>query len=92
MTDILIADNGTIFANGDLNVGDCDAQNKHFLIDWAKGSLKEFPATGVGAESFLEDEDPAAFLREVRTQFVADGLKVNKIVLDGGKIKIDANY
>lgn len=92
MTDILIAEDGTIFKDGDINVGECDAQNKKFLIEWAKGSVKEFPATCVGAESFLEDEDPSAFLREVRTQYVADGMKVNKIILEEGKIKIDANY
>lgn len=93
MIDVLLDfENKTMFANGDIRTGECDEQNKRLLLMSEKGSWKEFPATGVGAASFLEAEDPAAFLREVRTQFTADGMEVNKVVFDGNKLQVDAEY
>jgi hypothetical protein len=93
MKDFLIDfDNQTLFYNGDIRIGACNQQNQRLLITCAKGSFKEFPATCVGAATFLEGEDAAGFLREVRTQFQADGMVVNKIAMEGNKLKVDASY
>jgi len=93
MTDFLIdKDNGTLFENGDIRTGESNRQHMHHLLACAKASFKEFPATCVGAADFLESEDEAAFLREVRSQFTADGMTVNKIAVVDGKIKVNANY
>jgi hypothetical protein len=83
---------GSICKNGDLFTGESDDQNKRILIVTEKGSFKEFPATGVGAATFLENEDQAGLYREVRTQFIADGMTVNRLVIEDGKLKVDANY
>jgi hypothetical protein len=93
MKDLLLNfTNKTIFANGDIKTGESDQQHQNLLIVCAKGSFKEFPATCVGANEFLENEDAAGFLREVRTQFTNDGMTVNKIVFEDNKLKVDANY
>jgi hypothetical protein len=84
--------NGKLFANGDISTGTSDKQNMDLLIECEKGSFKEFPATCVGAASYLESEDAAGFLRDVRTQFQADGITVNKIVFEGDTMKVDAKY
>lgn len=90
----IVADfsNGTIFKAGDLNTGPCDTQNQYLLLMCEKGSFKQFPATGVGMVNYLEGEDPAALLREVRTQFMADGLKISRVVMEDYKLKVDATY
>lgn len=78
--------------DGDLHVGESDTQHKELLVVTGKGSWKEFPATGVGAADYLEAEDAAGFLREVRTQYNADGMQVKEIGFDGNKLKTDASY
>jgi hypothetical protein len=93
MKDFLIdKEDGTLFENGDIRTGESNRQHMDHLLACAKGSFKEFPATCVGAADFLESEDEAALLREIRTQFTADGITVNRILVENGKIKIDANY
>lgn len=84
--------NKKLFANGDIMTGESDDQNKYLLLMSEKGSFKEFPATGVGAATFLESEDASGLLREVRTQFQADGMTVNKVMIEGEQLKIDAKY
>jgi hypothetical protein len=94
MKDFLIdSETGDLaFANGDIKTGESDQQHQRLLLMTGKGAWKEFPATGVGAASFLEAEDPAGFLREVKAQFTADGMRVKKIVFENNKLRIDANY
>jgi hypothetical protein len=93
MKDFLIDEDGDLaFENGDLKTGDSDRQNQGLLIECEKGSFKEFPTTGVGAATFLEDEDLAGLLRETRRQFIEDGMTVNKIFIQDGKLMIDAEY
>lgn len=81
-----------IFANGDLRTGDSELQHQELLIVCEPGSFKEFPATCVGAFGYLEDNDPGGFLREVRSQFLADGMKVKSITLENNRLKYDASY
>jgi hypothetical protein len=93
MTDFLIdTANGTLFANGDIRTGLSDNQHKRHLLLCQKGSFKQYPATGVGAADFLESEDEAGFLREIRAQFTADGMTVRELKLTGEKLEIDASY
>jgi len=91
--DFLLDSNGDLsFENGDIKCGTSDNQHKQLLLICDKGSFKEFPATCVGAANYLESEDSAALLREVRTQFTSDGMTVTKITIDGEKLNIDAKY
>jgi hypothetical protein len=94
MQDVLFNfSDGTIFKNGDLNIGVCDDQNKTILLVCEKGSFKEFPSTCVGAGSYLETEDTDALIREVRAQFSADGMTVKSVSIDSdNKLRVDASY
>lgn len=94
MKDLLLdTESGDIATkDGDFVIGTSDQQHQRLLLLTQKGSWKESPTTGVGAASFLEAEDPATFLREVRTQFNADGMTVNKIAFEQNKLRVDANY
>ncbi|MBT1702964.1 hypothetical protein [Chryseosolibacter indicus] len=93
MKDFLLDfENKRLFENGDIRTGESDNQNKHLLIVSEKASFKEFPATCVGAANYLESEDVSGLLREVRSQFTADGMTVNKVLIEDGKLKVDADY
>jgi hypothetical protein len=93
MKDFLINyTNQTLFKNGDISTGESDNQHKRHLLVCAKGSFKEFPSATVGAMDFLESEDEAGFLREVRTKYTEDGMTVNEISTEDGKLKVDAKY
>ena len=79
--------------NGDFVIGNSSTQHKRLLLMFEKGALKEFPLVGIGANTFLESEDGAGFLRETRVQFQADGMEVKSLGFDAnGMLKIDADY
>jgi hypothetical protein len=93
MTDILLnSDLDVAIRNGDLVLGESTSQQQQLLLITEKGSWKENPTVGIGAASYLEDEDPAGLLREIKLQFSQDGMAVNKIAFGNSKIEIDANY
>lgn len=80
------------FENGDIKVGESDAQHQRLLLMTQKGSWKEFPTAGVGLASFLEDENPDGMIKEINQQFSGDGMTINKIAIEDGKLKVDADY
>lgn len=94
MTDILLdTETGALaIASGDFKMGESDRQHQKLLLITDKGAWKEFPTAGVGAANYLEAENPADLIKEVRQQFAADGMKVSGIAVENGKLKIDASY
>jgi hypothetical protein len=79
--------------NGSLAIGDTTAQNQKLLIFANKGEFKSRPMRGVGANLFLEDDNPDGLAREIRTEFIADGMTVNKINISSElELEIDAYY
>ena len=93
MVDFLINDNGElIIQNGDFATGTSDGQQQKLLLICEKGSIKEYPVTGVGAFRFLEGEDAAELLRQINIQFTGDGMNVNSLKVENGKINVDATY
>ena len=79
--------------NGSLAVGDSTAQNQKILILANKGDFKMRPMRGVGAARFLESEIPSDFAREIRTEFVADGMTVNSIQIGTNlELQVEASY
>lgn len=89
-------------SDGDLSVGDgtdsivfglSDTQHQNLLLLTDKGQWKENPDCGVGAIKYLENEDAAGFMREIRVQFTGDGMKVTTLKIDKtGKVQIEASY
>jgi hypothetical protein len=93
MKDLMLNSNGDLqITNNDLVIGESDQQHQKLLLIAEPGSIKEFPTVGVGLANFLEGEDDGLMMQTIRNQFDADGMTINSISVDNGKIKIDANY
>lgn len=95
MTDFLLDDDLDLLISddGDFVVGESTAQHQKILILADKTEFKDVPMRGVGARRYLEDSEPSNLAREIRTEFVADGMTVNRIkIADDLSIQLDANY
>ncbi|MBO4233909.1 hypothetical protein [Riemerella anatipestifer] len=92
--DILLDDNmDLMFSGGDFSVGDSTYQHQQILIFSDKGEFKQFPNIGVGSRRYLESERPDEFAREIRQQFIADGMKVEEIKIEEDlTLNINAHY
>ena len=74
-------------------VGEVTYQNQCTILLANPGEFKYRPKTGVGIESFLDEESPENMLREIRTQLAAEGMKVQKIGFgENGNLEIEAEY
>ncbi|MCW3467644.1 hypothetical protein [Chitinophaga nivalis] len=94
MKDILLNKETDLdIAAGDLVTGSSELQQQELLLINNKGTIKEFPATGIDAYGYLQDNNTTELLYEIRRQFLADGMEVVKIDITGnGQLNIDANY
>lgn len=81
-----------IILNGDFLVDESTEQNQHLLLLENKSDFKENPKICVGINGYLLDEAEQDMMREIRSQFENDGMKVNKLVYADNKIKVDAPY
>lgn len=80
-------------ANGDFVVDESTYQNQSILLHSEKGEFKAHPTTGVGAKRYLESSKPDALAREIRQEFIADGMVVNSIKIGNNlEINVDAIY
>ena len=76
-----------------LFVGDVTQQNQRTLLLAEKGEIKEVPLMGVGTASYLDDDNPSYYLREVRTNLRMDGQTVKQCGFDKtGKLVIIGGY
>lgn len=93
MTDLLLdTNNAPATEKGDWSMGYSDEQHKLLLLLTSQGEWKQNPDVGIGPYRFLESENPAALLREVRQQYSADGMEVTRLDYVNGKLNADANY
>jgi hypothetical protein len=92
--DILLNDDFDLrTTNGDLVIGESTNQHKSLLILSRKGSWKESPLTGVGAVTYLQDDDLEGLQAETRKEFLKDGLAVEKLrVYPDGSIEEISAY
>ena len=92
-TDILLTDTGDIDLSGsDIVLGTSNQQQSQILLIAEKGSIRQFPTVGVGAVNYLESEDVAGLLREVRMQFTQDGQNVESISFSNNQLNIKSDY
>jgi hypothetical protein len=94
MNDFLLDTTGDMLTkDGDFVCGKSDQQQQGLLLMLPKGAIKEFPDTTVGLLNYLESEDSAGLLREVRVRFAQDGMQVKKVGFENnGNLEIDAPY
>ncbi|MCU7615670.1 hypothetical protein NZ698_00550 [Chryseobacterium sp. PBS4-4] len=92
--DILLDENfNPVLSNGDFTIGESTYQHQKMLLYADKGQFKADPLVGVGSRRFLETSKQNDFAREIRQQFYADGMTVNKIeIKENFEINIDAQY
>ena len=81
-----------VIKNGDFSVGESTQQHQQCLLLAEKGSYKQYPTVGVGIATYLKDDSPSDLLREIRIQFSKDGMNVNSLGFEQGKLRIDAPY
>lgn len=84
MDDIITKDGDLEILDGDLKVDFGDHQNIEHILRANPGDFKETPLLGVALSKTLNS--PAgirAIKKEIRTQLVADGFKVEEIIIGG---------
>lgn len=92
-TDFLIdtATGDLLIENGDLVIGDSDAQNVVDLVETEKAELKHEPLVGVGLRSSLKRRQGAELLlSETRKQLEVDGWVSRSVGYDDSKLIVDA--
>ena len=103
MTGILLDETGDLrievkrdsreMITGGIVTGEITPQNQRIILLAEKGEIKEAPLLGVGTASFLDDDDPSGYLREVRTSLRMDGQTVKSCGFDNnGKLVIIGSY
>jgi hypothetical protein len=91
--DILMHEFGDVLCmGGDFAIGDATLQHQKDLLDACKGEYKESPTVGVGIYEFLNSEDPSDMIREIKDQFLKDGMEVNLIKATAEGLNINAQY
>lgn len=75
-----------VSADGDFVIGESSSQDIYSLLTASPGDYKQHILAGVGLDNYLLDDDPADMLREIKRQLDAEGIKVDKVYLNGGKI------
>jgi hypothetical protein len=88
------ADFDLIIKDGDFLVKESTEQHQQLLPLADKGQFKQSPTTGVGIDSYLNDEaSPDDIRRDIQEQFESDGMTIANIKVAGYEsLNIDAYY
>lgn len=93
MEDYKQTSNGDLdLSAGDLLITEGTEQHQRDILLTDKGHARNKPEAGVGSVNFLSDSDPEAFLREIKRELAADGMKVKRVALEDNDVEIDAKY
>lgn len=92
--DLLMDGSEFLIANGDLVISESTVQHQNHLMVAEKGHYKESPMVGVGILSELLNDD--VDINEIRTriqrEFETDGMAIDYLNIDKGKIKVNGGY
>jgi hypothetical protein len=75
-----------------LQVGEITKQNIALILYMQPGELKEYPTVGVGINNMLLDHDSLLYKHKIRQQLDVEGIRVNRLEINGRNIGIDADY
>lgn len=92
MRDAMLKEEDLLLDQSDLVLGESTVQHQHLLLVTHPGEWKQSPLAGVGLDYWLNEERSGDMTAEVRRQFKADGMMVNSIGYEQGRLKIDAVY
>ena len=78
---------------GDFVIGESTSQHQQILLLSEKGEIRQYPRTGIGLNSFLNDESGSDLYAEIQKQFEADGMIIKTLsITEDGQVKVDAQY
>ncbi len=81
------------FSSGDLQVTESTYQHQRDLLLSDKGHIRDKAEAGVGAINYIADNEKESLLRATRKEFIADGMKVQKVGFSTeGELETDASY
>lgn len=89
---ILNSDYEITAANDDFVMGESTRQHQEQLLVNAKGAFKLSPLTGVGIDEFVQDDRVADMLREIKEQFINDGMINVDVQLSDDKLYVNGEY
>lgn len=93
MKDIYLNDTfEPIVENGDFAVAPNLNQAQALLLQTNKGEWKQHPTMGVGVPNFLETFNMSELSREIREQFSKDGMKVNRVQINGTTLNVETEW
>jgi hypothetical protein len=95
ITDFLLDSDGDLdIHDGDIAIGEADAQTLARLVESQQGEWRQWPLAGVGIGSFLFDDIGKTEIKHrVAVQAEYDGATIKLIAFsDDIKIKIEGNY
>jgi transcription elongation GreA/GreB family factor len=92
--DIQIDENGEDVAkDGDFLIEDTTQQNQQLLIICEKAENKMEPDSGVGIGNWvLAETDGEDLKKEIQSELEADGLVIDRLIVDGDKITTAGKY
>ncbi len=91
--DFLIDANSEMtFSGGDLATGEATRQHQTGLVLTEKGEIRNLPTRGVGARSWLNDDQSGNLHGAVKREFEADGMTVERINGNVLNLQIEAKY
>lgn len=92
--DIILNENFDLkIEDGDFVIGESTYQNQNLLILADKGQFKMDPTVGVGTRRFLESNKKDDLAREIRQEFIKDGMVIRSLSISPEmEIKVDAIY
>jgi hypothetical protein len=94
MNDFLLDQDGDMkIAQGDFVSGNSDIRNQELILMIPKGGFKQNPTATVGLARYIENNDVAALLRDIRLCFTADGMRVEKLTISkDSNLVVEAPY
>ena len=81
-----------IVEKGDFAVSPNLKQAQTLLLKTNKGEWKQHSTMGVGVPHFLETFNMSELSREIREQFSQDGMKVNRVQINGTTLNVEAEW
>jgi hypothetical protein len=93
--DILLEpDFDLMISDGDFVVGESTKQHQLCLLTAEPGNYKQSPTLGVGAFSFINDDETLQNLKAaIQKTFEADGMIIDHLSITAdGNIDVEANY
>jgi hypothetical protein len=80
-------------AMGDFILTESTPQHQRQLLLNTNGDFKENPTIGVGALSYIDDENFSGLVRAVNIEFSRDGMEVHNVSLsEDGTVVSNATY